>query len=174
MRNSPIARKSLSSIITAAGNPLDVKKLKLKHEYANINALILEAYFMGIGLKLNYVLDKPTNEPRINIIEEFDILGERIMDYRYTREDYYTILSMRNKYMGEHIIPETYVGEAKDTAMKWVLEQPEVKEMEIYDRVAFAFTDRYKNGCSIKIEDIIELESDDNDSNEDEINEDEE
>ena len=174
MRNSPVARKSLSSIITAAGNPLDVKKLKLKHEYANINALILDAYFMGIGLKLNYVLDKPTNEPRINIIEEFDILGERIMDYRYTREDYYKILSMRNKYMGENIIPETYVGEAKDVAMKWVLEQPEVKEMEIYDRVAFAFTDRYKNGNSIKIEDIVELESDNEDINEDEVSEDEE
>lgn len=159
MRNSPIARRSLSSIITAAGNPLDVKKLKLKHDYANINALILDAYLMGIGLKINYVLDKPVNRPEIRILKEFDILGERIMDYDYTKEQYYKVLSMRNKYMGEHIIPETYPGEAKDIAIKWVLEQPEVKELEIYDKVVFAFEDRYKNGGS-RPEEIIDLESD--------------
>lgn len=152
MRNSPAGRKSLKGIITTAGNPLEMKKLKLTHEYSNVNAQILEAYFMGMGFRMNYVLDKEVRSPKINIIEQFDVLGERIMDFRHTRDDYYKILSMRNKYMGEHIIPETYPGEAKDIAIKRILDLPEIQEMEIYERVCNAFIDRYKDGKSSMIE----------------------
>ena len=162
MRNSPIARKNLGKIINTAGNPLDVKKLEIKHDYANINALILEAYFKGMGLKMNYILDKEKNEPRVDIIEEFTVLGERIMDYRYTRHDYYKILSMRNKYMGDHLILETYPGEAKDVACAWVFEQDEIKELEIYERAYEAFIDRYKYGKA-NYEDIVEIDEADED-----------
>ena len=70
-----------------------------------------------------------------------------------TKEEYYKILSMRNKYLGDHIIPETYPGESKDIAIKWVLDQDEIKELEIYERAKLLFIDRYKDGKD-KIQEI--------------------
>ena len=55
MRSSTLGRKSLKRIIETDGNPLEIKRMKVKDNYINANADIFNARLKGIGLKVKFV-----------------------------------------------------------------------------------------------------------------------
>ena len=75
-RSSPIGRKSLKRILSATGDPFDVKRLKIEDNFTNQNADILQAYLKAIGLRLEFV----TKDPLLTDLSE-DIQEDLIVKF---------------------------------------------------------------------------------------------
>ena len=78
MRSSALGRKSLDRIITASGNPLKLKKLKVQPNFNNANADILAARLKGIGLRINF---SPYKDGKLQIMQKNKLVTMSFGDY---------------------------------------------------------------------------------------------
>lgn len=129
MRSSPLGSKSLDRILSADGNPLKIKKLKVRDNYTNSNADILNARLKGIGLGIEFstIEDEEKKYPPDTIVPmEFN--GYTIYDKWYKHKMYEEIFSMFNKIMRSTIMIETYVGQKADKAWQYILNSKDLKD----------------------------------------------
>ena len=177
-RSRPIGRKSLKRILSATGDPFDVKRLKIEDNFTNQNADILQAYLKAIGLRLEFVTKDPLLTDLSEDIQEFVVHGRRIVDYGYRKPVYKALF---DKYM-EYMESRVYIGLDKDAkstlAWNWVFEQDDIKQLDMKGLTKEDFlsiitnpnVDIEKEKKNIRIADEEEtLDEDDNLSEEDEI-----
>jgi hypothetical protein len=131
MRSSILGRKSLDRILEAEGNPLDIVKLKIKDNYSNINAEILNARLKAIGLRLNFnTEEKITPDIFQDVISPLHIGPYTILDYISRHHLYIRLFELYDEEMKKCIMIESYKGEKSDKAWDSVFELDEVKEMK--------------------------------------------
>lgn len=104
MRSSPLGAKSLSSILGADDNPMKVSKLKIKKEYLNANALMLNAYLMALGLQLNFKCKRNVSEVGVDVIVPIFIDGKVIYDYQSNKKYYAELFAIKDKFLQEHVM----------------------------------------------------------------------
>lgn len=178
-RSSPIGRKSLKRILSATGDPFDVKRLKIEDNFTNQNADILEAYLKAIGLRLEFVTKDPLLTDLSEDIQEFVVYGRRIVDYGYRKPVYKALF---DKYM-EYMESRVYIGLDKDAkstlAWNWVFEQDDIKTMDMKGLTKEDFLsiitnpnvdiEKEKKNIRMSTDGEETLDEDDNLSEEDEI-----
>ena len=178
-RSSPIGRKSLKRILSATGDPFDVKRLKIEDNFTNQNADILQAYLKAIGLRLEFVTKDPLLTDLSEDIQEFVVHGRRIVDYGYRKPVYKALF---DKYM-EYMESRVYVGLDKDAkstlAWNWVFEQDDIKTMDMKGLTKEDFLsiitnpnvdiEKEKKNIRMSTDEEETLDEDDNLSEEDEI-----
>ena len=157
MRSSPIGSKSLDRILAADGNPLKIKKLKVRDNYTNSNADILNARLKGIGLAIEFSTkdDEEKKYPPDTVVPmEFN--GYTIYDKWSKHKMYEDIFDSFNKIMRSTMMVESYRGEKADTAWKFILESKELKEKypDDFDEEA---VELIKNATSQSIESFIKV-----------------
>lgn len=129
MRSSPLGSKSLDRILSADGNPLKIKKLKVRDNYTNSNADILNARFKGIGIAIEFSTadDEEKRYPPDTIVPmEFN--GYTIYDKWSKHKMYEDIFNTFNKLMRSTIMIETYHGEKAKCAWEYILNSKDLKE----------------------------------------------
>lgn len=129
MRSSPLGSKSLDRILSADGNPLKIKKLRVRDNYTNSNADILNARLKGIGLGIEFSTaeDEEKKYPPDTIVPmEFN--GYTIYDKWYKHKMYEDIFNTFNKMMRSTVMIETYRGQKADKAWKYILNSKDFKE----------------------------------------------
>lgn len=92
-RSSPVGRKSLIRILKAAGNPMQIHKLKLKDSFRNVNADIFNAYIKTWGIGVDFITD--ADEPEnayIDIPTVFTVRGYHVLDNPSKRGIYEALL----------------------------------------------------------------------------------
>lgn len=135
MRSSPIGRKSLQRILAADGNPMDIKKLKVKSNYTNTNALILAANFKAIGIRLNFVSENKDHTIVCDQVQPYFVDGMMIIDRPTNKPFYQTLFDLKKDYINHNIIIEGYKGEADEIAWSHVFELDEAKKLPIYENM---------------------------------------
>lgn len=139
VRSSVMARKSLDRILAADGNPLVLKKIKVKDNFINANADILNAHLKTLGTKIVFHT-KGMDEDQIYVdaITELDIDGYTIFDTPENKHIYSQLLYYYKKYVRTQRIIETYPGEKQDMAWDYVFSLPEVKDMVAQNEELYA------------------------------------
>ena len=122
-RSSPIGRKSLKRILEATGDPFDIPKLKIQHDFTNINAVILNAYLKAIGLSLNFDIANDYEHVFEDVQTEMIIDGYTVIDNLSKQDAYRELFDKFNEFMENYEVVETYPGEKEDAAWDWVFEQ---------------------------------------------------
>ena len=146
MRSSLLGRKSLKSIISATGNPLAIKRIQIKHTFTNANADILNARLKGIGIRLDIRrAEDPDSEIIYDEVGPLTFDGYTIFDSPLKKKIYMQLFREYKKYMSAYTIIETYHGEAKDFAWKFVFDLPEIKALDISDGMKNAVIAATKN-----------------------------
>lgn len=135
MRSSTMGRKSLSTILESDGNPLDIKRLKIKDNYINANADILNAKLKAIGIKLNYVKKGDREDVLIDAITPLYIDNFIIYDTPLNKAMYNKLFYEYRKYVSSISVVESYEGEKQDVAWDYVFNLPQIKEMNIDDDI---------------------------------------
>ena len=125
-RSSPLGRKSLKRILEAKGDPFDIKKLKIKDDFTNQNAVILNAYMKGIGLHLEYDIDGVNDYLYEDVPTEYIINGYLIYDIISRKPLYQNLLNMFRSKMEDFDVIETYIGEKEESVWKWVFEEMQI------------------------------------------------
>ena len=98
MRSSPIGSKSLDRILSADGNPLKIKKLKVRDNYTNSNADILNARLKAIGLAIEFsTLDDEEKRYPPDTVVPMEFNGYTIYDKWSKHKMYQDIFNMYNK-----------------------------------------------------------------------------
>lgn len=138
MRSSPLARKSLDQIIAADGNPLNIKRLKIKSDFLNMNAMLLNAKLKGIGMSLEFITEEDADDvTRISCnAPSFMNIGKyRVYDRPDTKPIYKKLFDTYDREFHKFSIVE--IGDIKKEAIVWerVLSLPEIKEMNIPDNI---------------------------------------
>lgn len=127
MRSSPIGSKSLDRILSADGNPLKIKKLKVRDNYTNSNADILNARLKGIGLAIEFSTreDEAKQYPPDTVVPMvFD--GCTVYDKWGNYDMYADIFAAYNKIMRSTVAIEAYPGEKSDNAWEAVMNDEEL------------------------------------------------
>ena len=132
-RSSAIGRKSLKRILAADGNPLEIKKLKIKDNFTNTNADILNARLKGIGLKLNFFNRDDKPDVYLNVASPMNINGYTIITTRDKYEMFYQLFQLFDREMREFVMLTTYPGEKEELCWKKVFELEEAKQYPITD-----------------------------------------
>ena len=129
MRSSPIGSKSLDRILSADGNPLKIKKLKVRDNYTNSNADILNARLKGIGLAIQFsTQDDEAKEYPPDTVVPMEFNGYTIYDKWYKHNMYEDIFALYNKVMRSTTVIEAYRGQKIDIAWRIVLNNEELKQ----------------------------------------------
>lgn len=133
-RSSALGRKSLERIIAADGNPLEIKKLKVKDNYINTNADILNAKLKGIGLQINFFTEASV-DPDVysDSATELAINGYTIMAPYGDYDKYKKLFDTFDSHMRECAVIESYPGQKQDLAWKSTFEDDEIKALDISD-----------------------------------------
>ena len=129
MRSSPIGSKSLDRILSADGNPLKIKKLKVRDNYTNSNADILNARLKAIGLAIEFstLEDEEKRYPPDTIVPmEFN--GYTIYDKWYKHNMYQDIFNMYNKMMRSTTFIESYHGQKEEKCWNHIFNNKELHE----------------------------------------------
>lgn len=131
-RSSMLGRKSLDRILAAPGNPLNIKKLKVKQTFTNTNAEILNAKLKAIGIRLVFSRDKD-NIPDVfeDVITPMSIAGFTVYDSPLRNKLYIYLFEERRKFLSDFYIVESYPGEKEDIAWQHVFDLPKVKEYNL-------------------------------------------
>ena len=88
-RSSPVGRKSLKRILQAAGDPMQIHRLKIKDGYRNVNADILNAYLKSMGIHINFFTDvDDIQDVYMDVIQPFKVQGHTILDSPMKRDLY--------------------------------------------------------------------------------------
>lgn len=116
MRSSALGRKSLDRILAADGNPLAIKKLKVKDNYSNANADILAARLKCMGIRINF---SKNPEGHIEVYDNSHIYpfhyGSYVVyDYPYKRKFYQDLFNLFDKELKKGLMIESYRGERHD------------------------------------------------------------
>ena len=132
MRSSTLGRKSLKQILETEGNPLEIKRLKVKDNYINANADIFNARLKGIGLELEFVKEDMDYETVIeDVIMPLQIGKFTIYDSPLRKPMYNKIFAKYISAMESVSVVQTYPGEKKDIVWKHIFELPEIKEYNL-------------------------------------------
>lgn len=104
-RSSPIARKSLVRILKASGDPMQIHRLKVKDNYRNVNAQILNAYFKTWGIRLNFITDADQEEQvYIDTPQIFRVHGYQVLDCPSRRHEYQKLFMRHDALRADTII----------------------------------------------------------------------
>lgn len=129
MRSSPIGSKSLDRILSADGNPLKIKKLKVRDNYTNSNADILNARLKGIGLAIEFsTLDDEEKRYPPDTVVPMEFNGYTIYDKWSKHKMYQDIFNMYNKLMRSVDMIESYRGQKSDKCWKYILNNKEIHD----------------------------------------------
>lgn len=132
MRSSTLGRKSLKRIIETDGNPLEIKRMKVKDNYINANADIFNARLKGIGLKVKFVREGEFEPSMVeDVIMPLQIGKFTIYDTPLNKPMYNKLFTLFIKEMESISIMESYIGEKEDIVWKKVFEMDEVKKFKI-------------------------------------------
>jgi len=176
MRSSTLGRKSLKQIMETEGNPLEIKRLKVKDNYINANADIFNARLKSIGLELEFVREGEFEDAMVeDVIMPLQIGKYTIYDSPLRKPMYNKLFMKYISIMESISVMESYPGEKKDIVWSRVFELPEIQEYGLDDETKEMIILASKNeGVDI----IKELKSDneevieDNDTELDEDDED--
>lgn len=167
MRSSTLGRKALKHIMETDGNPLEIKRLKVKDNYINANADIFNARFKSIGLRLKFVQEDQTDADMIeDAIMPLQIGKYTIYDSPLNREMYNIIFAKFISLMEFYSVMESYPGEKKDIIWDKVFNLPEVQEYQLDDDVKKMIILASKNeGIDISeaLKELSSIENDDSD-----------
>ena len=132
MRSSTLGRKSLKRILETDGNPLEIKRLKVKDNYINANADIFAARLKGIGLKVQYVREDE-DEPTMleDVVMPLQIGKYTIYDTPLNKPMYNNLFTKFIPMMESISMMESYVGEKSDYVWDKIFEEDEIKELNI-------------------------------------------
>ena len=164
MRSSTLGRKSLKQIMETDGNPLEIKRLKVKDNYINANADIFNARLKSIGLELEFVRDGEFEEDMVeDVIMPLQIGKYTIYDSPLRKPMYNKLFMKYISIMESISVMESYPGEKKDLVWQRVFELPEIQEYELDDETKEMIVLASKNeGVDI----IKELKDKDNSTDE--------
>lgn len=132
-RSSALGRKSLDRILETDGNPLSLKKIKLKGEFVNTNADILAARLKCIGIKINYRTSKPEPAVYEDAVGELHIGRYIVYDSPKNQQMYEDLFAYYTKRRREVSYIESYPGEGNDLTWEYVFGLDQVKEMNLSD-----------------------------------------
>lgn len=129
MRSSPIGSKSLDRILNATKNPLKVHKLKVKDNYTNTNADILNARLKAIGLALEFT-SKDDEKHRFSPDTTTDMhFGSYCVFDRFGNYEMYEELFREfRKHMRSFTMIESYVGEKEEICWNRIFSNKELTE----------------------------------------------
>ncbi len=138
MRSAPLARKSMDKIMASVDNPLAIKRLDLKSDFVNMNAMLLNAKFKGIGMKLEFVTENELNE--IGAITCDMPVSMRIDNYVvYDRPDtkpiYKRLFELYNSEFHKFSVIEMGNDKKEDMIWERVFALDEVKDMNVPDYI---------------------------------------
>ena len=130
MRSSSLGRKSLHRILTAEGNPTEIISLKVRPEFINSNADIINARLKAIGLRLRFNTQKKI-VPDIyqDVVSTLQIGPYTIMDKISKHENYVRVFYLYEKEFHKYEMIETYPGQKSDLCWDKIFELEEVKSI---------------------------------------------
>ena len=129
MRSSPIGSKSLDRILSADGNPLKIKKLKVRDNYTNSNADILNARLKAIGLAIEFTtLEDEEKKYNPDTVVPMEFNGYTIYDKWSKHKMYEDIFRIFNELNRSIMMVESYRGEKIDRIWKHILSSKELKD----------------------------------------------
>jgi len=134
MRSSPVGRKSLKKIISA-DEPMKVNKLRIKDNFININAEILNAYMKGIGYKIHFVTDEIKKEVPINLLMQYRIDGKSIIDTPLNKELYQALFKIYKKISSRMRFVERYRGHKVVAIWSIIRDLDDVKRLNVPDSI---------------------------------------
>lgn len=134
MRSSTLGKKSLKRILEAEGNPLEIKRLELKTNYINANAVIFENKLKAMGIGVEFVREGIYDYmPVKDCIMPLKIGRYTIYDTPVKRQMYNKIFAEFIHLMETYSVTETYPGEKEDAIWKMVFELDSIKELNVDD-----------------------------------------
>jgi len=132
LRSSALGRKSLDRILSATGNPLKIRKLKVQDNFTNANADILAAKLKTLGLRLVF---SPNPDGAVEIYDDTTTIplhfGDYIIhDHPHTRKMYRILFDAFREEMGKYLMIESYRGEKVDRCWDAVFDREDIKQQE--------------------------------------------
>lgn len=131
MRSSTLGRKSLKHILETDGNPLEIKRLKVKDNYINANADIFNARFKSIGLRLKFVQEDQNDDMLEDVIMPLQIGKYTIYDSPLNKSMYNVIFAKFISFMESYSVVESYPGEKKEIMWNKVFDLPEIQKFNL-------------------------------------------
>lgn len=136
MRSSILGRKDLKVILDTEGNPLEIKRLKVKDNHININADILNAKLKGIGIRAKFVKEHEYDDVMLeDAIMPLQIGEYIIYDSPLNKSLYVKLFTKFLELMEEVSFMESYPGEKVEFMWNKVFDLPEIKELKLPDDV---------------------------------------
>lgn len=134
MRSSTLGRKSLKRILETEGNPLEIKRLKVKDNYINANADIFAAKLKAIGIKPVFVREDE-EEPTMleDVVMPLQIGKYTIYDTPLNKPMYNKLFSKFIKMMEDVSFMETYPGEKSDYVWDKIFKEDDIVKLNIPD-----------------------------------------
>lgn len=146
MRSSTLGRKSLQRIIETDGNPLDIKRMKIKDNYINANADIFNARMKGIGLRVRF--SKENNDPDVmmeDVVMPLQFGKYTIYDTPLKKPMYNTLFLKFIEVMENVTMMESYDGEKEEYAWNEVFKLPEIQKLNLSPDVQSMLTKATQN-----------------------------
>lgn len=132
MRSSTLGKKSLQRILEAEGNPLEIKRLELKTNYLNANAIIFENKLKAMGIGIEYVKEGIHEDMTLeDVVMPLQIGKYTIYDTPLKRQMYNKIFAEFIHLMETYSVTESYIGEKEDIIWKMVFELDDIKALDI-------------------------------------------
>ncbi len=114
-RSSPIGGKSLDRILSASENPLKIHKLKIRDNYTNSNADILNARLKSIGLGIEFSTAKnDLSKYPPDTVVPLKFYSYTIYDTVDKYQMYSDLFDLYQAYMKKYMIVEAYLGQKSD------------------------------------------------------------
>lgn len=134
-RSSALGRKSLDRILSASGNPLQIRKLKVQDNFTNANADILAAKLKTMGLKIFF---SPIPQGRLELEDATQVVplhfGDfTIYDHPNHRRMYQVLFNEFHKHLKSRLFLESYRGERFDTCWDLVFNDSEIQKQFTLD-----------------------------------------
>lgn len=146
MRSSTLGRKSLKRILETDGNPLEIKRMKIKDNYVNANADIFNARLKAIGLKVCFTKeDDETDEMIEDAIMPLQIGKYTIYDTPLNKPMYNKLFAKFIEVMESVTMMESYAGEKEDYAWGEVFKSQDVIDMKVPSEVKEMIISATKN-----------------------------
>jgi hypothetical protein len=141
-RSSTLGRKALDKILAADGNPLDITRIKLKSEFNNTNADILNARLKSIGLRLKFIREEDADNEIIEDIETpLHIDAYTVFDTPLRKPIYVKLFHHFRKYLKSYSFVEDYPGQKEELAWDHVFGLDEIKAMDLDPSIVKACRD---------------------------------
>lgn len=162
MRSSAMGSKTLGKILTAPGNPLEIKRLPIKASFINQNAQILAMKLKSLGIRIEFM---KTAEDRDDCPDDSIIpiqMGPyTIYDTYLSKPIYARLFYEMNSLLRKKTIVESYPGERYDISWDMVFAMDHIKRMEISDEIQEAVRSATKNHQIVQKNVEIEEEEED-------------